>query len=664
MVPTKEKISTVDTNFQSLSEVNITRGIKNRMRSSSRSEALSVRASSSSRSNASVTQSTEFQKNLGCGRGSISQSLSSERKREIQKEKIEAYLMANSIAAAAANIGANRASLDPLLTMRLESLSNDSSEKLFSSAAPEKKDRSITLSDPLSLELKYSFKSPSQNSSFSSTAAERKGINTRLPHPSISKSKFLLPKSQISSDSATAAAKNDRENLALSDSLMSLELKCPSKSISQTSSFSSASIYMQSKAPPLPPETMNNKPLPQSCHACYSTILTNKAPISFTSSSKVTFHRIKTFLDNTTDQISATEELDILRAHSLQTEKQACKDEIEKYNNELSALSSESKWIYNMIMTTSNEASPVAEDGNLVIRDDDVPSDPQRKEIYQRMRGFYFRFKMGSDSTSVTIRKAIQSSCSEEETKYALNAKEAFLSRCGAKEISKNISFVSLVGPSSFFIRRDNLKWYVHGTLPDNVKLKIKNGKPSSCATLTYLSVGPAFYVKNKNGTTDEKAFYYIEWSTGECCWVNFDPAFHDSITKMDVHRVAFGNDKSWIILGKDGRCTWRGISPRLERILKERKRNMPAACEVSLGQEGSYFVKFLDGEIDYFLPAVFANECEKLEGNGMTVCNISLRVDCDDFIIRHTDDEAEEVKRVRKDSHSKKVWKRKNQNK
>ena len=63
----------------------------------------------------------------------------------------------------------------------------------------------------------------------------------------------------------------------------------------------------------------------------------------------------------------------------------------------------------------------------------------------------------------------------------------------------------------------------------------------------------------------------------------------------------------------------------------------MAAPCEVSLGRGGSYFIRFLDGTVDYCLPAVAADICEEIERRGGVLTNIVLHGDSYDYIVRHT---------------------------
>jgi hypothetical protein len=64
----------------------------------------------------------------------------------------------------------------------------------------------------------------------------------------------------------------------------------------------------------------------------------------------------------------------------------------------------------------------------------------------------------------------------------------------------------------------------------------------------------------------------------------------------------------------------------------------MSAPAEVSLGPGGSYFIRFLDGTVDYCLPAEIAEVCEDIERRGGEITNITLHPEIShDFVIRHT---------------------------
>jgi hypothetical protein len=59
------------------------------------------------------------------------------------------------------------------------------------------------------------------------------------------------------------------------------------------------------------------------------------------------------------------------------------------------------------------------------------------------------------------------------------------------------------------------------------------------------------------------------------------------------------------------------------------------APCEVSLGMSGSYFIRFLDGSVDYNLPNFAADVFEKLESQGLQIRNVPLHVDTVDCLMR-----------------------------
>jgi len=109
----------------------------------------------------------------------------------------------------------------------------------------------------------------------------------------------------------------------------------------------------------------------------------------------------------------------------------------------------------------------------------------------------------------------------------------------------------------------------------------------------------------------------------------------------FDVQRVAFGpftSAPSWIIIGKNGKVAWRNLPCRLDMLLSKRTSSMSAPCEVSLGEHGSYFIRFLDGDIDYCLPAHIAASCQEILNQGADITNIALHPETSEaFVIRHT---------------------------
>lgn len=162
---------------------------------------------------------------------------------------------------------------------------------------------------------------------------------------------------------------------------------------------------------------------------------------------------------------------------------------------------------------------------------------------------------------------------------------------------------------------------------------------------------------------TGSKGCYFAKFQSGECWWGSAieDADFQNIMRAWDVHRVAFGpietfdmdtskqadnssnNNKisinSWIILNRDGRAVWKNLPQRLSSTLECRLPHSAAPVEVSLGPGDSYFVRFLDGSIDYSLPSKIARACDRIEERGGRITNVCLHPDVShNFVIRHTE--------------------------
>lgn len=197
---------------------------------------------------------------------------------------------------------------------------------------------------------------------------------------------------------------------------------------------------------------------------------------------------------------------------------------------------------------------------------------------------------------------------------------------------------------SAFFFSRDSGKSQTWGRLPPKLFRRIKGASSDSgqdISDIVYLSTGP-------------HGCYYAEFRSGECWWGNAvdDRDFHSIMQSWDVYRVVFGpidafedergNRKmtnSWIILGRDGRAAWKNLPSRLHHRLESRLANWAAPEEVALGAGDSYFIRFLDGTVDYCLPAEVARVCEHVERHGGSITDIALHPEIShDFVIRHTE--------------------------
>jgi len=189
---------------------------------------------------------------------------------------------------------------------------------------------------------------------------------------------------------------------------------------------------------------------------------------------------------------------------------------------------------------------------------------------------------------------------------------------------------------SSFFMSKDCGRAYQDDNLPARLRVCIKDrGSDLQANAIRYLACGP-----NES--------YFAQLMSGEYLWGISQPdeEFKMVMSSFQVHRVAFGPfiengtniETSWIVISKSGQLAWRNLPCRLHQLLASRDENMAAPCEVSLGNENAYFIKFMDGEMDYCLPSHVAGLCERISGQGAYITNIGLHPElCKAFIIRHT---------------------------
>lgn len=190
------------------------------------------------------------------------------------------------------------------------------------------------------------------------------------------------------------------------------------------------------------------------------------------------------------------------------------------------------------------------------------------------------------------------------------------------------------IGTSSFFVSKDDGRSYYNSYLPPRLMERWKSESlhdPDSCfGRLRYVSCGPC-------------GSYYAELVSGQSFWSigRHDEAFQLVMDKLHVHRIAFGSfelDSSWIVLSKEGHVVWRNIPLGLQKVLLSREPAQAAPCEISLGYQGSYFIRFLDGEIDYCLPSFMTEVVNRILWQGAEITSIIMNVDAPDaFIIRHT---------------------------
>ncbi|KAL7544772.1 hypothetical protein ACHAWF_008137 [Thalassiosira exigua] len=206
-------------------------------------------------------------------------------------------------------------------------------------------------------------------------------------------------------------------------------------------------------------------------------------------------------------------------------------------------------------------------------------------------------------------------------------------------------------GGTAYFLKFDGGRAHLRGHLPSNLADRLASSGRDA-GTIAYLSVGRARAAVATAGGGDSSGGrrrrpYYAEFDDGECWWGTNDDAVLDrTFSEMDVHRVAFGaGPSSWIVLGKDGGVRWRDVPQGLHDALEARRTHgggsgssaSAAPCEVSLGVGGTYFVRFLDGTVDYSLPNFVADVFDRFEGGGRSIRDVALHVDTYDALIRYS---------------------------
>ena len=199
--------------------------------------------------------------------------------------------------------------------------------------------------------------------------------------------------------------------------------------------------------------------------------------------------------------------------------------------------------------------------------------------------------------------------------------------------VVRHVAILNGLQEVSCFLSRDDGSTNLEGKLPSRLSSRLIN-EGISTNDIRYLSCGP-------------EDSYYVELQSGDCLWgMSGDDKFNEILSHVDIHRVAFGQfhtrngelETSWIAISKNGRLAWRNIPSGLHRVLKERKADMAVPCEISLGLEGSYFVKFLDGSCQHCLPVHISQACDRIVEQGGIVTNVTLHTeDSHSYIIRHT---------------------------
>lgn len=350
-----------------------------------------------------------------------------------------------------------------------------------------------------------------------------------------------------------------------------------------------------------------------------------------------------------TNENNPTQSISLLEKFEVLDEERAMRNELIKSSAEIASLESEQVTIMNALNDKESKTfgekcvyADCQKDWDIDVYLDEVDSgsdrstnqiSPKTRSHLQRIRGncFHAAFedpRLCLNFVAMCSANAKRGGTQVNEHDY-LNIQE-----CEANAAAvRHVAILNGLQEVSCFVSRDDGCADLEGKLPSRLSSRLIN-EGFATNDIKYLSCGP-------------EDSYYAELKSGDCLWgISGDNKFNDVLAHIDVHRVAFGPfhtrngelETSWITISKNGRLAWRNIPSGLHKILKERRSDMAVPCEISIGLEGSYFVKFLDGSCQYCLPIHISQACDKIAEQGGVITNITLNTeDSQSYIIRHT---------------------------
>lgn len=372
-------------------------------------------------------------------------------------------------------------------------------------------------------------------------------------------------------------------------------------------------------------------------------------------------HRIPLGGRRLVNDLSYNDVVKLLQQANPLDEVSAVKTELKKITAEMDALADdkyalERKWAslkQQQKASGKQGASPITEsidwDIHRLLNSNRKLSNQERAELEKKRGRCVTAYFTNPRSTDAFINKCCGAKTKPPKlTRRKIAAVTLEPGNCKLGGAAATIRHLSLLPKgSSFFVSRDTGQSYSFGQLPPRLfhRMKKQGMDPFKvCGDLSYLSSGP-------NG------YYYAEFRSGECWWgcAGEDKEFYDILQKWDIYRVVFGStmthsivdDKdqtreiitnSWIILGRDGRAAWKNLPSRLHQTLGRRLANSAAPAEIALGSGDSYYIRFLDGIVDYCLPAELASVCSHIQRGGGSLTDMSLNPEVShEFMLRHT---------------------------
>jgi hypothetical protein len=385
-------------------------------------------------------------------------------------------------------------------------------------------------------------------------------------------------------------------------------------------------------------------------------------------------HRIPLCGVQSDSHVSFTDTVHLLQSMKVTSEMAAVQQELSHLKDEIAALEQDRNFLekqMNAVSVTLSSVSPAVISSsssgvsgtsmewnlNVVLQEDALKKqslDSARRMALQRQRGNCLTIHVHDTRTQEMLVHKCGGKLHHIQRTRLFKKDDTIVtlspSNCrphGAATCVQDIVFLSSDKTNGFFLSKDSGQSQSHGRIPNKLFRRMKLAENHEIGDIKYLSTGP-------HGS------YYAEFQSGECWWgfAVEDMELHRALQSWDVHRIAFGsmefldeespdnrdNSKtvatcSWIVVARDGCVAWKNLPSSLSQALESRIANKCAPIEVSLGPGGSYFVRFLDGSVDYSLPAKVARVCDRIEKRGGLITNVCLHPDVShDFIIRHTE--------------------------
>jgi hypothetical protein len=352
-------------------------------------------------------------------------------------------------------------------------------------------------------------------------------------------------------------------------------------------------------------------------------------------------------------ELSFQDTLFLLRSHEVVDEVSCIETEIKLLNSELEALREDRTHLEAMSLQIPEDPHNKAADWDKHRLLAGRRISQAQRQLLQMKRGNELTICLRNTMTvkalaeSLGAKKSVLNDYSgDDRPQKVLHLSPQNCREGGAARTLQCISFLQQENEDpSLFFSHDHSKGNWLGRLPARLFRRMKdNGinPKEAAANLIFLASGPMEY-------------YFAEFRSGEKWWGSppSDEAFHTICSEWDICHVAFGPltplhgatadrkehlSASWVLLGRDGRVAWKNVPTRLHFMLKNRLADEAAIEDVALGSGGSYFVRFLDGTIDYCLPAHIAVVCQELEQAGAALTSMSLHPNFPhDVVIRST---------------------------